>query len=99
MQTDLSVFGSDVASQNSAQWSQDIKTWRNKMTLAEKARNGRRIALEAMAEARANKKHALQVMKFRSVRPLVLRHRVENIFNFNEIASERRQMMPLQIAS
>lgn len=69
------------------------------MTLAEKARDGRRIALIAMVEARAKKKHALQAMKFRSVRPLILRHRVENIYNFNEIVSERRQMMPLQIAS
>ena len=69
------------------------------MTLAEKARNGRLIALGAMVEARANKEQSLQAMKFRSVRPLVLRHRVENIFNFTEIASERRQTMPLQIAS
>ncbi|MEH6830849.1 hypothetical protein [Sulfitobacter sp.] len=71
------------------------------MTLAEKARAGRRIALEALAEARTSQEQKNKVMfwQFRSVRPLVLRHHVENIFAFKEIASYPRQAMPYQIAS
>ncbi len=71
------------------------------MLLAMKARAGRIIALEALAKSRAEgtARAAAKTATFRSVRPLLLQKRINNVVAFNDRSTERRRPMPMKTVS